>query len=171
MATTFEIQVFDGVAFAAAGDVNLVVYASPARLARSRWLFDRLDESTACSEIPMCGFMVILPTADLPDAETRAENERRLRQLRAKLRRIVTVAIGDSLRLNLIRTVMRGMFLIQGQSQVQFVASTLDEGLRYLYRDATATTPARLDVEATLRAMCARLECAPDAAAAFVRPG
>jgi hypothetical protein len=47
MGPAFEIVVSDGIVFAHAGDTVLIVYAAPARLQRTRWLFDRLDEMTA----------------------------------------------------------------------------------------------------------------------------
>src|ERR1700712_1896649 len=118
MSPALDVVVSDGIAFAHAGDTALIVYASPARLLRTRWLFDRLDEMTA-RVAPINSLLIVLPSADVPDADTRAENTLRMGRLRGRLRRVITVVIGDSMRVNLVRTIMRAMFLLQGQSRVQ----------------------------------------------------
>jgi hypothetical protein len=153
------MSVYDGVAFSGIGDAALVIYASPARIARTRWLFDRLDAFVASIDTTMCALMVVLPTADFPDAEVRAENERRIKLLHGKYRRVVTVVIGDGLRLNLVRTIMRGMFLVSRQSHMLIVASNIDDGLQHLQREASPRTPAPRIVLSTLRDMGQELGC------------
>ena len=157
-----EIAVFDGVAFSCVGDTCLVVYASPARIDRTRWLFDRVDEAVADLDTTLCALMLILPTSDPPDAVTRAENDRRLRLLRGKLRRLVTVTIGDSFRLNLVRTMMRGLFLMQRQSQLLSVATSLEEGLRCVHREATKQTHSGTLLGARVKQMCRMLGHDPE---------
>jgi len=149
MGPAFEIVVSDGIAYAHAGDTVLVVYAAPARLPRTRWLFDRLDEITA-RVAPINGLMIVLPSADVPDADTRAENTRRMGRLRGRLRRIVTVVIGDSMRLTLVRTIMRAMFLLQGQSRVQSIVDSVEEGLSLLLSTPTPNMPDRAQLTAAL---------------------
>lgn len=151
--------VYDGVAFTGIGDAALVIYASPARIDRTRWLFDRLDTFVASIDTTMCALMVVLPTADFPDAAVRAENERRIKLLHGKYRRVVTVVIGDGLRLNLVRTIMRGMFLVSRQSHLLVVASSVEDGLQQLQREASSRTPAPRVLLSTLRAMSRELDC------------
>lgn len=157
MAPPLEIVVSDGIAFAFAGDTAVIVYAAPARLQRTRWLFDQLDALTA-RVAPINGLMIVLPAADVPDADTRAENTRRMGRLRGRLRRISTVVIGDSLRVNLVRTIMRAMFLLQGQSRVQTVVDSLDEGLSLLLVHPTPNMPDRAQLEAALREISRQLQ-------------
>jgi hypothetical protein len=159
MARIQEIATYDGVAFAQAGETALIIYALPAKIDRTRWLFDRLDEMLARVDTRICVFMVVLPGADPPDAATRAENDRRLRAMFGRLRRVVTVVLGDGFRINVVRTVMRAMFIMQRQSHLLHVASTLDEGLRHVLRDAPEQTPARNTLESVLRDMCRKLAC------------
>lgn len=159
MASSPDIIVHDGVAFCGVGDAALVIYASPARIHRTRWLFDRFDAFVDSIDTTMCALMVVLPTADFPDAEVRAENERRIKLLHGKYRRVVTVVIGDGLRLNLVRTIMRGMFLVTRQSHLLIVASSVEEGLQQFQREASPRTPAPPMLLATLRAMGRELGC------------
>lgn len=159
MPASQDVSQYEGVAFSGIGDTALVIYAQPARVDRTRWLFDRLDAFVASIDVPMCALMLILPTADFPDAETRAENDRRIKALHGKYRRVVTVVLGDSFRLNLVRTIMRGMFFVNGQSHLLQVASTLDDGVQQLLREASEHTPKRGPLEARLRVMGHELGC------------
>ena len=124
MAGSSSIHVNDGVAVAVHGDLVLIVYQAPARLHRSRWLFDLLDEAAAAANpYGIKGLMVILSTADPPDAATRAENVTRLRRLGSGLRVLVTVPIGDVFWVSVVRTVMRKL----NQSSL----TVSDRGLRH----------------------------------------
>jgi hypothetical protein len=158
MGPALEVVVSDGIAFAHAGDTALIVYASPARLLRTRWLFDRLDEMTArVAHINI--LLIVLPSADVPDADTRAENTRRMGRLRGRLRRVITVVIGDSMRLTLVRTIMRAMFLVQGQSRVQSIVNTIDEGMELLLSTPTPNMPERAQLTAALTDISHQLQC------------
>jgi hypothetical protein len=68
------VRTNDGVAVVARGDTLLIVYQAAARLHRTKWLFDVIDELVARNRDGIIAFMVILSTADPPDAVTRAEN-------------------------------------------------------------------------------------------------
>src|SRR4051812_34653511 len=95
MAETSSVRSTDGVAAVARGDVVLIVYQAAGRVHRTRWLFDELDRAAAGSPGGIRGYMVILSTADPPDAATRAENAARLKKLGAALFLLVTVPVGD----------------------------------------------------------------------------
>ena len=58
----------DGVAVLGRGDAFLIVYQRAARLHRTRWLFRRLDEFAAKRTGSFVVLMIVLPTADPPDA-------------------------------------------------------------------------------------------------------
>lgn len=158
MVQSLEVVVSDGFAFAHGGDTAVIVYKSPARVTRIRWIFDRIEE-LAARVGPLNGLLIVLPSSDLPDAQTRAENTRRMVELRGRLRRVVTVVLGDSMRVSLVRTIMRAMFLLQGMSRVQHIVNSVDEGLVTLLNDPTARMPSRPQIEATLSEIARRLEC------------
>ncbi len=157
-ASRVEVLVHDGVAVLGRGDVFIVVYQLDARLHRTRWLFDRLDEFVATlGEGTAMGFMVVLPTAGPPDAPTRTGNVHRPRKVGARLRRIVTTPIGDSFLTSVVRTVMRGLSILQGQAKVQIVSNTIDEGITRLLEISSPATPTRTQLLADLEAMHAAL--------------
>ncbi len=147
----------DGVAVLGRGDVFLVVYQAAARLHRTKWLFDWADTYLRTRSGDFVTFMVVLPTADPPDAPTRAENATRLRQLAPRLRRLVTAPIGNAFRTSIVRTVMRALAALQGTSGVHFVAKTIDDGLRLVHEVASARTPAKAQLMADLRSLHAAL--------------
>src|SRR5687768_13251249 len=152
-----EVKTFDGVGFINRGDTIVVVYRAPARLHRSRWLYFLADKAAKENPDGIVALMVILPTADPPDAPTRAENTTRMRKLSPSLRRFVTVALGDDLRVTVVRTVMRALAVLQGKSKVHFVSDTLEDGVALLREAAGPKTPVATqllqDVEALYQAL------------------
>ncbi len=140
----------DGVAVIGRGDVFLIVYQTAARIERTRWLFDRIDELVPRKPTFMV-LMVVLPTADPPDGATRKENATRLKQLESRLRRLVTAAVGDAFRTSIVRTVMRALAAIHGKSGVHFVADTVAQGVERLREAASPETPSREQLIADLR--------------------
>ena len=127
-----KVVAVDGVGVLWRGDAASIVYQRAARLHRTRWLFDQFDVIRAKNPDGVIALMVVLPSADPPDAETRAENNSRLHTMGTSLRRLVTVPIGDAFRTSVVRTIMRGITIIQGKSKVQFICNTIDAGVREL---------------------------------------
>jgi hypothetical protein len=156
-----EIQVFDGVSLTSIGDTLLTLYTAPARLHRSRWAYDRADELARAQPEGVMGLMIVLPTADAPDAPTRMENRIRLRRLTGSLRRLVTVPVGDELRISIVRTIMRTMLWMQGQSRLMPVHDTLDGGVDCLLEVATPRSPGRQQVEAAIGELYRALQLDP----------
>jgi hypothetical protein len=158
MGRPFELVVSDGIAFAHAGDTAVIVYAADARLERTKWLYDQVDHLTA-RMAPANGLLIVLPSSAVPDAETRAENTHRMRRLRGRLRRVVTVILGDGLRISLARSIMRAMFLLHGQARVQSIVCSVDEGIALLLSEPTERMPERAQIDAVLREICDQLSC------------
>src|SRR5579864_2689413 len=129
-------EVFDGVAFSKIGDTFVTVWRDSARLHRSRWLYDLVD-----TLLPQPGgvvaLLVVLPTSEPPDRASRVENSVRLRRLRPSLRRLVTVVPGDSFRMSIIRSVVRGMALSGGIAGVHTVKATLERGVMEMRKSAS----------------------------------
>jgi hypothetical protein len=146
----------DGVAYAMRGDVVVVVWQAPARATRGRWLF----EATAKNVESLSSFaylQIVLPTSSPPDKDMREEANRWLQRFAPKLRMMVTVPIGDALWVNVVRTIMRAMFVLQGRSSTHFVTDTVVAGVDKVRSSSTAETPSRdalLDAfEALLRGL------------------
>src|SRR5689334_22042741 len=162
------VQTYDGVGAVVRGNLILILYAADARLARTQWLFDRVDALANRSKDPILVLMVITESAGPPDAATRAENTRRFKQVGKSIRSMATVALGDAFKTNIVRSIMRAMLLLQGQAAWHFVATTVDEGFARLYKEAGAGTPplatARDDLGALAAALGVRLDGKPMAA-------
>jgi hypothetical protein len=152
---------YDGVAVMGRGDLFVSVYHLAARLDRTRWLFEQADRLFVHRRDGFMGLLIVLPKADPPDAATRRENVERMRKLGPALRRIVTVPLGDAFRASIVRTVMRGLNIIQGGSRPSFVADTVGRGLDRLLEGEGADTPSRGVILADLSRICAALKIAP----------
>jgi hypothetical protein len=155
------IQTYDGVALAVRGDTLTTLWKSPARLHRTKWLFDAADELSAHSPGGLLALMIILPTADPPDGPARAENARRLRALGPSVRRLVTVVVGDDLWQSIVRTMMRAMFLPYGGSRRLVLESTIEDGIARLLESAGPATPSFAEIDQDVRAAYDALDLAP----------
>src|SRR6185436_19986380 len=109
-----EVMLEDGVAVMGRGDTFCIVYQKAARLHRTRWLFVQMDKFAAWRQGDLTASMVVLPTADPPDAPTRAENTAGLKRVGTRLRRLVTAPVGDAFRTTIVRTIMRPLSALQG---------------------------------------------------------
>jgi hypothetical protein len=157
-----QVMTYDGVALLKRGDLYYILYQAPARLHRSRWLFDVAEQTGTSLPDGMVALMVILPTASPPDRETRMENTRRLRKLGKSLRCVVTVPVGEGIWINIARAVMRAMSVAEGQSRVNVVTDTFDEAFSFISAGASALTPSRPEMERDLGTMCEALAAPSD---------
>jgi hypothetical protein len=148
-----EVVAQDGVAVSGRGDTFLIVYQRAARLHRTRWLFERINEFVTHQDGDFLVFMVVLPSADPPDGPTRAENAAQLRRLGDRLRRIITAPIGNAFRVSIVRTVMRALAAIQGKSGVHLISNTIDDGLQKVREAASDRTPTLVQLTADVRAL------------------
>jgi hypothetical protein len=135
-----EVDVNDGVALIVRGDTLMSLWNAPARVHRSRWVYDAAEELAAARSSGMCALMILLPTADPPDGPARNENALRMRQLKKSLRRLVTVVLGDDLRQTIVRSVLRIIALPLGPGRLS-VASSVESGIEQLLRAASPATP------------------------------
>jgi hypothetical protein len=149
----------DGVAIVTRGDLMAMVWKTAARLHRTRWVFDVMDSLAASRPGGIVVLMVILPTADPPDKEARAENDRRIKGLGPSVRALSTVILGDGVRQVLIRSVMRAMVIPHRRSvRESTLDSTVDGGIERLLCAASPETPSFEQVAADVRAMHLALE-------------
>ncbi len=149
------VQTHDGVGVVCRGNLALVLYGADARLHRTRWVFDRVDELAARNPGGIYSLMAITPNSAPPDAATRAENAKRFGQLDRVLIAMVTVALGDDFKISIVRTVMRAVILLSRKSGKHMIASTEREGIDRLLAEAAGDTrlPSRALIEGDLAAL------------------
>ncbi|HJL15953.1 MAG TPA: hypothetical protein RMH99_09865 [Sandaracinaceae bacterium LLY-WYZ-13_1] len=123
-----EPRTEDGVGFLVRGRFVLIIYGGAARLHRTRWLFESVEDVTAGRD-GLVALMLIPAGAEPPDAVTRRENKKRLERLRGRLDLLVTVPMGDAFWISIVRTVMRGMAMVHRQTGWNLVESTFAAGL------------------------------------------
>lgn len=148
-----KVLLHDGVGMLRRGDVCLIVYQKPARLERTRWLFDIVDEMVEKTDLELLGFMIVLPSSEPPDAPTHQENFVRLRKLGKRVKRLVTVPVGNAFKMSVVRAVMRGLNVILGHSNTRFISDNVDAGLARLLEAKGPSTPAVSQIVADLRAL------------------
>lgn len=136
-----KVLVYDGVGMLFRGDTCLVVYQKAARIERTRWLFDVVENYLLDNDTELLAFLIILPSAGTPDTPTWQENTDRMRKIGPRIRRLVTTPIGNAFRANLVRTVMRGLNVLLRHSDTRSIANTIDEGLDELLKAASVNTP------------------------------
>jgi hypothetical protein len=153
MAVSTDVKTHEGLAITVLGDTMMTLWQAPARLPRIQWFFDEIEAHAAKQKSGVMLFQIILPTSDPPDGPARAENAMRLRKLMPLLRRVVTVAVGDALRASIVRTILRAMLVVQGQTHVQFVSNTVDEGIKTLLEKADPSTPTAPQIEAAVQSL------------------
>jgi len=91
-------------------------------------------------------FAVVMPSAPVPSAAVRTEMQGDLQALGKGLRHVVSVVVGDSLRMSIARTVIRGMLFLSGQSARQAVVASIDEGFEIVAQSASKATPTRTEL-------------------------
>jgi hypothetical protein len=148
-----KVLTYDGVGVLRRGDTFLIVYQKAARLERTRWLFDLMDAELAETDANILALLIVLPTADPPDGPTREENVTRLRKIGHRVRRLVTVPIGNSFKVSLVRTVMRSLNVVLGHSDTRFIVDTVQEGLTQLLEAKSARTPSAEQILADIGAI------------------
>jgi hypothetical protein len=129
------------------------MWQSAANLNRVRWHAAVLEQHVAKHRGETLGLMIVLPTAAPPQGEARLESNAVVRRVAPHLRLAVTAALGETLQMQVVRTVMRGMFLLCGNAKRHVVVSTEAQGVDRILGVADSTTPNRAELEATLSAL------------------
>jgi hypothetical protein len=136
-----KVLTYDGVGMLFRGDTCLIVYQKAARIERTRWLFDVVENYLLDHDTDLLAFMIILPSADPPDAATRQENAERMRKIGPRVRKLVTMPIGNAFKVQMVRAIMRGIDFVLRHADKRSTADTVDEGLQQLLEDASSHTP------------------------------
>lgn len=153
-----DAQTFDGVAAVTQGDTVFSMWKAPARAERQQWLIDCVEAHSATLPEPIFHFMLVLPSSDPPDAESRKLFQAHLKKMDKKLTRLVCVAIGDSIRISLVRTIGRTILMLAGKSDVLSLVATVNQGIDELNKAKGPKTPSAQDVHAAVKAMAAALD-------------
>lgn len=158
-----EIAAKDGVAYAVRGDVAIALWKDAARVERGRWLFSGIERTAA--QLPTFVILqLILPSSTPPDGPMREESVKFVKRLGPRIRRIVTVPLGDALWMNVVRTIMRAMFMLQRSLGTEMlVAADAAAGFKLLREAATPRTPNEEELIADVRALFDALEVAAEA--------
>ena len=149
----FVYDTCTGVVGGSCGDVFLTLWSGAATVENTRWMNDHIRKLMAQNPGGVVVLMLILPSSTPPGGQAREEAKSMLKEAGKKMRRMVTVPLGDALWSSVVRTIMRAMFMMSGQSASHVVAATEDEGLVRLSDAASPATPEM----AALRSAVARM--------------
>ncbi len=153
-------QVGDGVATLSRGDVVLVLWRSPASPERWDWQFRRV--TAAAEERNILYVSLILPSSDPPDAKVRRTIGEGFRALGPKLRHAVMVPLGTSMWASIVRTIVRGTFLLSGQARQQSVAGSVADAIDRVRELASDDTPSARELRAMVTELREALGVATD---------
>lgn len=154
------VDVFDGVASIACGDILLLLWRTPARRERIGRVAGWIDAVIADNPdtIAVCQFL--LSSASPPDRDGRAVARREALRLEAKIRRAVMVPLGDSLWQSVVRGILRVAVLIAGHADQLKVVSSEREALDSLTEIASARSGTRQELETAVEALYGALDIA-----------
>lgn len=156
-----DLQVLDGVAVAMSRDAFISMWAHSATLNRVRWHGALLEQHVSKHRGKAVGLMIIQPTAAPPQGEARVESNAIVRRIGPNMQLAVTAALGDTLQMQVVRTIMRGMFLLSGNMKRHQVVSTELEGIERLVAMTEPAVPSRLELEAMVRSLHQALGAEP----------
>lgn len=143
------------------GDVIAVVWQAPATVPRWEWQFVHVAGAVNANPQGALVLTIILSSSHAPDAKTRVHMQAGFKSLGPKLRMLVAVALGNGMWVSVVRTIVRGLLLLSGQSRQHQVVATLDEGLD-LIRDLSSTaTPSRTEVRQMVNQLLDTMKQAP----------
>jgi hypothetical protein len=141
-----RIETFEGVGVATLRDVVIVSWTSASTEARVRWAFDTAETARRGNPSGMLVLQLIARSSSPPNAAARKVAHDRFSEAGSMIRRIVTVPLGDDFWAAIVRSIMRGVFLLSGHSKRHFVA-TKNGAIDVLLEDASATTPTKGEIE------------------------
>lgn len=143
----------DGISFTEHGDVAVLVWTGDARLERARWATTQLERVMRERSGPIIAIQLVRSTSKPPDGPARAEAGHQLELLGPRLRRLITLPLGDAFWMSVVRTVLRAMTLLSRHSAVATVVSNIDEAVAEVDKVRSSMTP----TNAELRALLTRL--------------
>ena len=159
MQTTAKVH--EGIGTLAAGDVLVVLWSEPASPKRWQVVVDHFESLAREYPEGILPLFLILAAAEPPDAELRRRMQADIRRFGPKLRRGVFVPLGDSIWISVVRTIVRTIFLLSGQSKRHMVVATIEDGLERIQEAAGTHTPARPELLAGIETLYRALGVSP----------
>jgi len=132
-----------------------------ATLNRVRWHGALLEQHVAKHRGKALGFMVVQSTAAPPQGAARVESNAVVRRIGAQMPASVTAVLGDTVHLQVVRSIMRGMFLLSGNVKRHLVVSSEAEAIDWILAQAESPAPSRAELAAVVRALHAALAAEP----------
>jgi DNA-binding CsgD family transcriptional regulator len=146
-APLIELRVFSGLGAAPMGDTLVYLWTTPVTLERWQWLISQAEQLLRTHSEGVLCLALVASTSSPPDRQVRARMRADFRRLGPQLRRYVTVPLGDSIWMGIVFTIARTVLLLNGRSESQTLARSLDQGLRRLLEAAGPSTPSRSELE------------------------
>ena len=136
-AATFKT---DGLVVHECGDVCLAIWTGPTDSARLRLLSAAIDAiaNRNGGSLVVCQF--VDPTSRPPDAEARAEIVTMLKR-KGRLRRFITVPLGDAFWIGVVRSIMRAFFVLVRRSEMLVIADDERSAVKSILAAKSARTP------------------------------
>ena len=148
----------DGVACVALADTVVMLWDKPAATARWIWFIEQATKASATAPKGVIILNIILPSSSPPDGELRGRMQKDLRAMGPALHKMVAVAMGDGMWTSVVRTLIRSILLLSGQSQKQAVVATVAEGLDHIRGIASPQTPSRPELQTAVDQLFAALK-------------
>jgi hypothetical protein len=158
-----DVQVLDGVAVAIRGNTFVSMWQRSATLNRVRWHGALLEQHVAKHRGKALGLMVVHSTAAPPQGAARVESNAIVRRIGAQMLLSVTAVLGDTVQLQVVRSIMRGMFLLSGNVKRHLVVSSESEAIDRVLALVEPPAPSRAELAAAVRALHSVLAAEPAA--------
>jgi hypothetical protein len=143
----------DGLYVVERGDVLFTLWNKPASESRFHALSRRIEDFAARAGGSVIVCQLILTSSTPPDAKGRAAALDAMRRNEASMRRFIICPLGDALWLGLVRTVVRGFFILMGRSEVLAMAANEIEALDRIVERASDRTPPRMELRREIEAL------------------
>lgn len=150
----------DGIYSRECGDVCFAVWTKAATAARMRALSDDLAAVAARhGSIVVCQF--IHSSSKPPDAGGRAEGLKLLKLNEPAMRRLITVPMGDAIWVGIVRSIMRGFFVLLRRSDLLVIAHDQGSAIARILEVKSARTPPAAVLAETLAELFAEAGVEP----------
>lgn len=132
-----------------------------ATLNRVRWHGALLEQHVSKHRGKALGLMVVQATAAPPRGVARVESNAIVRRIGSEMLVSVTAALGDTVQLQLVRSIMRGMFVLSGNVKRHLVVSSEAEAIDRVLAAAEPPAPSRAELASVVRALHSALAAEP----------
>jgi len=140
------VEVGDGVGLLRMGDTLIVLWTKPASAERWACQLSEMQRMAPAHADGILVLVLILSVDTPPEAAVRSDMEAALRRMGPQLRRLVAVPLGDSVWLSIMRTIVRGLIIVSGQSHRHRVGGSVSSGIEQMLEKAGPLTPSKSEL-------------------------